>query len=70
MEHAKFPFPLPDELRSAYSTNVSYFEVGLLNRENRWKAEYVTRDDALVRKLCDSLKNIFGDTVSSLWADF
>jgi hypothetical protein len=63
VEHAKFPFPLPDELRTVDTTDVSDFEVGLLERE--WKAKYAVRDDALVRKLCDSLKNILGDTVLS-----
>jgi hypothetical protein len=39
------------------------FEVGLRQRE--WKAKYAVRDDALLRKLCDSLKNILGDTALS-----
>ncbi|KAN0102364.1 hypothetical protein V8E52_012018 [Russula decolorans] len=63
VEHAKFPFPLPDELQTCDSTDVSNFEVGLLERE--WKAKYAVRDDALVRKLCDGLKNILGDTALS-----
>jgi hypothetical protein len=63
VEHAKFPFPLPDESRTVDTTDVSDLEVGLLERE--WKAKYAFRDDALVRKLCDSLKNILGDTILS-----
>jgi len=63
VKHAKFPFPLPDERRTVDTTDVSDFEVGLLERE--WKAKYAVRDDALVRKLCDSLKNILGDTALS-----
>ena len=63
MEHAKFPFPLPDELRTVDTTDVSDIEVGLLERE--WKAKHAVRDDALVRKLCDSLKNILGETALS-----
>lgn len=43
-----------------HTTDVSDFEAGLLKSE--WKAKYALRDDALVRKLCDSLKNILGDT--------
>jgi hypothetical protein len=63
VEHAKFPFPLPDEFRTTVTTDVSDFEVGLLKRE--WKAKYAVRDDALVRKLCDSLQNILGDIALS-----
>ena len=66
VEHAKFPFPLPDESRSVITTDVSLLEVGLLERE--WKAKSAVRDDALVRKLCDSLKDIIGETPLS--ADF
>ena len=74
VEHAKFPFPPPDELRPYDTTDVSEFEVGLLKRE--WKAKSAVRDDALVRKLCDGLKNILGDTAlpagaeEDLLADF
>jgi hypothetical protein len=63
VEHAKFPFPLPDEFRTTVTTDVSDFEVGLLKRE--WKAKYAVRDDTLVRKLCDSLQNILGDIALS-----
>ena len=45
-EHAKLLFPLPDELRTVDTTDVSHFEVGLLERV--WKAEYAVRIDALV----------------------
>jgi len=48
------------KLRTADTTDVSDFEVGLLERE--WKAKHAVRDDALVRKLCDSLQNILGYT--------
>jgi hypothetical protein len=51
-------FPLPDELRTVDTTDVSNFELGLLERE--WKAKYAVRDDALVQKLCNSLQNILG----------
>ncbi len=63
VERAKFPFPLPDERRTVDTTDISDFEVGLLERER--KAKYAVRDDALVRKLCDSLKNILGETALS-----
>ena len=63
VEHAMFPFPLPNELQTADITDVSDLEVGLLERE--WKAKYAVRDDDLIRKLCDGLKNILGDTVLS-----
>lgn len=61
VEHGKFPFPHPDELQSADTTNISQIEVGLLERE--WKAKCAVRDNALSRKLCDALKNILGHTV-------
>ena len=61
MEHAKFPFPLPGELGSADTTDISDLEVVLLDR--KWKANYAVRDDALVQKFCDSLKSILGETV-------
>jgi hypothetical protein len=67
VEHAKFPFPLPDELRTADTADVSDFEVGLLERE--WKAKYAVRDDALVQKLCHSLKNVLGETALSADAE-
>jgi hypothetical protein len=63
VERAKFPFPLPEESRSCSTTDISDFEVGLLEPE--WRAKYAIRDNALVRKLCDGLKNILGDTVLS-----
>ena len=63
VEHAKFPFPLPDELQSASATDISIFEAGLI--PNEWRAEYAIRDNDLVQKLCDSLKNPLGDTVLS-----
>ncbi|KIL54822.1 hypothetical protein M378DRAFT_18516 [Amanita muscaria Koide BX008] len=64
VEHAKFPFPPPDELRTASTANISEFEVGLLEQE--WKARHAVRDDDLVRKLCNSLENILGDTPLAL----
>jgi hypothetical protein len=73
LQHAKFPFPL-HELRTPDTTDISDFEVGLLEKE--WKAKYAIRDAALVRKLCDTLQNILGDTVlaadieNRLLADF
>jgi len=60
VEHAKFPFPRPDECRTAGTTDISAFEVGLLERE--WKAGDAVRDDTLVQKLCRTLKTILGDT--------
>jgi hypothetical protein len=60
VKHAKFPFPSPDENRTVGTTDISHLEVGLLEKE--WKAGYAVRDDDLVQKLCDSLKNILGDT--------
>jgi hypothetical protein len=61
VEHAKFPFPLPDELESPSPTNISSFEIGILERE--WKATHALRDDYLLQNLCDSLQNILGDAV-------
>ena len=38
-------------------------EVGLLARE--WKAQYAVRDEtSLVQKLCETLENILGDTLT------
>ncbi|KAF8227898.1 hypothetical protein L208DRAFT_1067652, partial [Tricholoma matsutake] len=59
VEHTKFPFPPPNEDRTAGTTDISKFEVALLERE--WKAGHAMRDDALVQKLCQTLKDILGD---------
>ena len=61
VEHAKFPFPHPYELGSVGSTDISEFEAELLKPE--WKSKHAVRDDTLVPKLCDTLKNILGDTL-------
>ena len=58
VEHAMFPFPHPNEDRTAVTTDVSQFEVAMLERE--WKARYAVRDDALVQKLCQALEDILG----------
>ena len=42
------------------TTDISQFDVGLLERE--WKAGHAVRDDTLVQKLCQTLKDILGDT--------
>ena len=60
VEHAKFPFPSLNEDRTVGTTDISQFEVGLLERE--WKAGHAVRDDTLVQKLCRTLKDILGDT--------
>ena len=54
VEHAMFPFPRPNEARTAYTTDVSQFEVGLLDiayRARRFSC----------RKLCQALEDILGD---------
>lgn len=61
LEHAKFPFPQPSEHRSIGATDISPIEVGLLRPE--WKATHAVRDDALVQKLCHTLKDILGETL-------
>ncbi|KIL54825.1 hypothetical protein M378DRAFT_91869 [Amanita muscaria Koide BX008] len=60
LEHAKFPFPHPDELLTADATDISEIEIGLLERE--WKAKHAVRDDSLIQKLCRSLEKTLGDT--------
>jgi hypothetical protein len=60
VEHAMFPFPQPNEDRSAGTTDVSQFEVAMLERE--WKARHAVRDDTLVQKLCQALEDILEDT--------
>jgi len=60
VEHAKFPFPLPDELQSVGTTDISDLEVGLLKKD--WKALHAIRDPTLTQKLCHTLENILGDT--------
>ena len=67
VEHAKFPFPQPDENRSVGATDISLFEVGLL--ESRWKAKHAVRDNTLVQKLCQALKDILGNTKISAAAE-
>jgi hypothetical protein len=59
VKHAKFYFPEPDEAKSVGSTDISSFEVGML--DPHWKAKHAVRDDALVQKLCGILRNILGD---------
>ena len=60
VEHAKFPFPHTDKLQTVDTTDISDFEVGLLDRA--WKAKHAVRDEALVQKLCGGLEIILGDT--------
>jgi hypothetical protein len=60
VENAKFPFPHLDRRHFEDTTDISEYEVGLLQRE--WKAEHAVRDDTLAQKLCETLKNILGDT--------
>ena len=67
VEHAKFPFPRPDEGQTVNTTDISSLEVGLLERE--WKAGRAVRDDTLVQKLCQTLKDILGDTPSTAEAE-
>jgi hypothetical protein len=43
------------------TTDVSQFEVGLLEKE--WKAAHAVRDDKPLQKLCETLKDILGDTL-------
>jgi hypothetical protein len=59
VEHAKFPFPAPSGHLSAGTTDISPFDVGLLEPE--WKAKLAVRDETLVQKLCDTLEGILGD---------
>jgi hypothetical protein len=61
VEHAKFPFPHPDGLQSVDITDISEFEVGLLERD--WKPKHAVQDDTLVQKLCHTLEEILGDTL-------
>ena len=67
VEHAMFPFPHPNEDRTAGTTDVSQFEVAMLERE--WKAGHAVRDDALVQKLCQTLKDILGAIPLAAGAD-
>lgn len=60
VEHAKFPFPVPNELRSAGATDISQFEVSMLDRE--WKANHAVRDDDIFQNLCNTLRDVLGDT--------
>ena len=60
VESAMFPFPQPTEDRTADTTDVSQFEVGMLERE--WKAGHAVPDDTIVQRLCDALEDILGDT--------
>lgn len=60
VERAKFPFPVPNELQSVGTTDISEFEVAMLEKE--WKAKHAVRDDTLIQDLCHTLKEILGDT--------
>jgi hypothetical protein len=59
VDHAKFPFPRLSEALSSSTTDISILDVDLL--ETKWKPKLAVRDDTLVQKLCDALKNILGD---------
>jgi hypothetical protein len=59
VEHAKFPFPPLDERLSSNTTDISKFDVDLLEIE--WKAKLAVRDDTLVQKLCNALEDILRD---------
>jgi len=61
VEHAKFPFPRPDEHRSVDTINIPEFQVGLLERVQ--KANHAVRDDTLITKLCRTFQNILGDSL-------
>ena len=67
VEHAKFPFPQPNEGPSAGTTDISLIEVPLLERE--WRANHAVRDNTLVEKLCSTLENILGDTLLAVDAE-
>jgi len=67
LEHGKFPFPQYDEHGSIGTTDISQIELGCLKRE--WKADHAVRDDALVQKLCQSLKDILGEAFLPAGAD-
>ena len=67
LEHAMFPFPHPNEDRTAGITDVSQFEVGMLERV--WKAVHAVRDDTLVQKLCQALEDILGATALAAGAE-
>lgn len=62
VENAKFPFP-PTQRRideTDGTTDISIVEAGLLAPE--WKARYAVQDKHLLKKLCQTLDNILGDT--------
>ena len=59
VQHAKFPFPPLDGSLSSGITDISRFEVSLL--ETEWKAKVAVRDNSLVHKLCNSQEGILGD---------
>ena len=61
VEHAMFPFPELVGTRSINSTDISPFDVGLINAE--WKAKHAVRDNSLNQKLCSVLQDILGDQV-------
>ena len=56
-----FPFPELVGTRSINSTDISPFDVGLINAE--WKAKHAVRDNSLNQKLCSVLQDILGDQV-------
>jgi hypothetical protein len=60
VEHARFPFPVPDESQTVATTDISLLDVSKLCRER--KAGAAVRDDTLVQKLCQTLKTILANT--------
>ena len=61
LENAKFPFPQADCTRSTRTTDISQIEAGLISKE--WKANRAVRDNELVQKLCNTLKDILGEAL-------
>jgi len=60
VENAKFPFPVPLIGGSVTSTDIDGIEVGRLERP--WKAMHAVPDNNLAVKLCNTLRDIFGET--------
>ena len=52
-------FSLNEDQTTDITTDVSQFEVGMLEIE--WKAGHAVRDDNLVQKLCKAFEDILGD---------
>jgi len=60
LQNARFPCPPIQTHGNASTTDVSLTDMGLV--DDTWKAKRAIKDNALVGHLCDTLRQIIGQT--------